>query len=95
MLYWIEIMEKSTLQKKGEIFLEGYYFNANEGFLNKDDKSISLSEGMAFSNKRNLIFNFSELYGQLDKTIYLKNASMTSCANPRSRLGSASKRNCY
>jgi LPS-assembly protein len=73
---------KINFTKKGEIFLEGYYFNANEGFLNKDDKSISLSEGMAFSNKRNLIFNFSELYGQLDKTIYLKNASMTSCANP-------------
>ena len=32
-----------------------------KGFLNKDDKSISLSEGMAFSNERNLIFNFSRI----------------------------------
>ena len=44
-----------------------------EGYLNKDDKSISLSKGMAFSNERSLIFNFLELYGQLDQKIYLKN----------------------
>ena len=73
---------KIRFKNKGQIFLRDFYFNADNGFLNKDDKSISLSEGKAFSNERNLIFNFSELYGELDKEIYLKNASMTSCANP-------------
>jgi len=37
---------------------------------------------MVFSKERNLIFNFLELSGELDQQIYLKNASMTSCANP-------------
>jgi LPS-assembly protein len=73
---------KIRFKNKGQIFLRDFYFNADNGFLNKDDKSISLSEGKAFSSERNLIFNFSELYGELDKEIYLKNASMTSCANP-------------
>jgi LPS-assembly protein len=73
---------KIRFKNKGQIFLRDFYFNADNGFLNKDDKSISLSEGKAFSSERNLIFNFSELYGKLDKEIYLKNASMTSCANP-------------
>jgi len=73
---------KIKFSNNGEIFLEDLYFNANGGYLNKDDKSISLSKGMAFSNERSLIFNFLELYGQLDQKIYLKNTSMTSCANP-------------
>ena len=73
---------KIRFKNKGQIFLRDFYFNADDGFLNKDDKSISLSGGKAFSSDRNLIFNFSELYGELDKEIYLKNASMTSCANP-------------
>ena len=73
---------KIKFSNNGEIFLEDFYFNANGGYLNKDDKSISLSKGMAFSNERSLIFNFQELYGQLDQKIYLKNTSMTSCANP-------------
>jgi len=73
---------KIKFSNNGEIFLEDFYFNADGGYLNKDDKSISLSKGMAFSNERSLIFNFLELYGQLDQKIYLKNTSMTSCANP-------------
>jgi len=73
---------KIKFSNKGEIFLEDFYFNANGGYLNKDDKSISLSKGMVFSKERNLIFNFLELSGELDQQIYLKNASMTSCANP-------------
>ena len=73
---------KIRFKNKGQIFLRDFYFNADDGFLNKDDKSISLSGGKAFSSERNLIFNFSELYGELDKKIFLKNASMTSCANP-------------
>ena len=73
---------KIRFTNNGEIFLRDIYFNADDGFLNKDDKSISLSGGKAFSSERNLIFNFSELHGELDKEIYLKNASMTSCANP-------------
>ena len=73
---------KIKFSNKGEIFLEDFYFNANGGYLNKDDKSISLPKGMVFSKERNLIFNFLELSGELDQQIYLKNASMTSCANP-------------
>ena len=73
---------KITFTNKGEIFLTNFYFNADSGFLNKNNKSISLSGGKAFSSERNLIFNFSELYGELDKEIYLENASMTSCSNP-------------
>ena len=73
---------KITFTNEGEIFLRDFYFNADSGFLNKDNKSISLTGGKAFSSERNLIFNFSELYGELDKEIYLKNAAMTSCVNP-------------
>ena len=73
---------KIRFKNKGQIFLRDFYFNADSGFLNKDNRSISLSGGKAFSSERNLIFNFSELYGELDKKIFLKNASMTSCANP-------------
>ena len=73
---------KIKFKNKGQIFLRDFYFNADSGFLNKDNKSISLTGGKAFSSERNLIFNFSELYGELDKEIYLENASMTSCANP-------------
>ena len=73
---------KIKFSNNGEIFLKDFYFNADGGYLNKDDKSISLSKGMVFSKERSLIFNFLELYGQLDQKIYLKNTSMTSCANP-------------
>jgi len=73
---------KIIFTNEGEIFLRDFYFNADSGFLNKDNKSISLTGGKAFSSERNLIFNFSELYGELDKEIYLKNAAMTSCVNP-------------
>jgi len=73
---------KIKFSNKGEIFLENFYFNSDEGFLNKDDRTISLLKGTAFSKERNLIFNFSELYGQLDEQIYFKNVSMSSCSNP-------------
>ena len=33
---------KIKFSNNGEIFLEDFYFNANGGYLNKDDKSISL-----------------------------------------------------
>ena len=73
---------KIKFSNNGGIFLKDFYFNADGGYLNKDDKSISLSKGIVFSKERSLIFNFLELYGQLDQKIYLKNTSMTSCANP-------------
>ena len=33
---------KIRFKNKGEIFLKNFYFNADRGFLNKDNKSISL-----------------------------------------------------
>ncbi|MDA0976612.1 MAG: LPS-assembly protein LptD, partial [Proteobacteria bacterium] len=69
---------------KGEIFLKDYYFNALKGYLNKDDNSISLNNGMVFSQERNLVFNFDYLTGILDEKILLTNASMSSCADPSS-----------
>ena len=65
-------MEKLRFSNNGEIFLEDFYFNADGGFLNKDDKSISLSEGMAFSNERSLIFNFQNYMVSLIKKFILK-----------------------
>ena len=69
---------------EGEIFLKDFYFNALKGYLNKDDNSISLNNGMVFSQERNLVFNFDYLTGVLDEKILLTNASMSSCADPSS-----------
>lgn len=73
---------KIKFSKDGDIFLKDFYFNADNGYLNNDNKSIALSEGILFSKERSLIFNFSDLNGQLDKQINLKDASMSSCSNP-------------
>jgi LPS-assembly protein len=73
---------KVRFSNSGEIFLSNLYFKSEDGFLNKDNNSIALNEGVAFSEERNLVFNFDKLEGNLDKTISLLEASMSSCSNP-------------
>ena len=67
---------------RADIFLDEYYFNAQNGYFNKEDKSISLTKGQTYLSERNLIFNFEQLDGNLDNLINLQGASITSCADP-------------
>ena len=67
---------------RADIFLDKYYFNAQNGYFNKEDKSISLAKGQTYLSERNLIFNFEQLDGNLDNLINLQGASITSCAEP-------------
>ena len=73
---------KVKFSDSGEIFLTNFYFKSEDGYLNKDDNSIALNKGIAFSQERNLVFNFDKLEGNLDDTINLLEASMSSCSNP-------------
>ena len=73
---------KVKFSNSGEIFLTNFYFKSERGYLNKDDNSIALNKGIAFSQERNLVFNFDKLEGNLDDTINLLEASMSSCSNP-------------
>tara|TARA_A100001011_G_scaffold57961_1_gene57078 strand:+ start:3757 stop:6126 length:2370 start_codon:yes stop_codon:yes gene_type:complete len=73
---------KVKFSNSGEIFLTNFYFKSEHGYLNKDDNSIALNKGIAFSQERNLVFNFDKLEGNLDDTINLLEASMSSCSNP-------------
>ena len=73
---------KVKFSNSGEIFLTNFYFKSEDGYLNKDDNSIALNKGIAFSQERNLVFNFDKLEGNLDDTINLLEASMSSCSNP-------------
>ena len=73
---------KVKFSNSGEIFLTNLYFKSEDGYLNKDDNSVALNKGIAFSQERNLVFNFNKLDGNLDNTINLLGASMSSCSNP-------------
>jgi LPS-assembly protein len=73
---------KVEFSNSGEIFLTNFYFKSEDGYLNKDNNSIALNKGIAFSQERNLVFNFDKLDGNLDDTINLLGASMSSCSNP-------------
>ena len=73
---------KVKFSNSGEIFLSNLYFKSEDGYLNKDNNSIALNNGVAFSEERNLIFNFDKLEGNLDKKISLLGAAMSSCSNP-------------
>ena len=73
---------KVKFSNSGEIFLTNFYFKSEDGYLKKDDNSIALNKGIAFSQERNLVFNFDKLEGNLDDTINLLEASMSSCSNP-------------
>ena len=73
---------KVEFSNSGEIFLTNFYFKSEDGYLNKDNNSIALNKGIAFSQERNLVFNFDNLEGNLDDTINLLGASMSSCSNP-------------
>lgn len=73
---------KVQFSNQGEIFLKTYYFNAEDGYLNKDNNSLLLNKGLVFSKQRNLVFNFDNLLGTIDDEIRLQNATMSSCADP-------------
>jgi LPS-assembly protein len=73
---------KVKFSNSGEIFLTNFYFKSEDGYLNKDNNSIALNKGIAFSQERNLVFNFDKLEGNLDDTINLLGAYMSSCSNP-------------
>ena len=73
---------KVKFSNSGEIFLTNFYFKSEDGYLNKDNNSIALNKGIAFSRERNLVFNFDKLEGNLDDTVNLIGASMSSCSNP-------------
>ena len=73
---------KVKFSNSGEIFLTNLYFKSEDGYLNKDNNSVALNKGIAFSQERNLVFNFNKLDGNLDNTINLLGASMSSCSNP-------------
>ena len=55
-----------NFKNQGDLFLKDYFFNAKEGFFNKDDQSIELYYGEAYLNERGLILAFDELKGSLD-----------------------------
>lgn len=74
--------KKVKFSNSGEIFLPNLYFKSENGYLNKDENSIALKKGMAFSQERNIVFSFDELEGNLNKKINLLGAAMTSCSNP-------------
>ena len=70
-------------KKGGDLFLKNYFFRAQEGSFNKEDRLIELFYGQAFLNDRNLMLAFDELKGSLQDTILLKKVSMTSCSDPK------------
>ena len=72
----------AKFSKSGEIFFQDFYFSANNGRLNKNESTISLKTGKAFSQQRSMVFSFDKLDGQIDKIVSLKDVTMTSCANP-------------
>ena len=68
-------------KKNGDLFLEDYFFTADEGSFNKDKLSIKLSKGETFLNDRGLLINFDSLKGNIENEIILNQVSMTSCSN--------------
>ena len=72
----------AKFSKSGEIFFQDFYFSANNGRLNKNESTISLKTGKAFSQQRSMVFSFDKLDGQIDKIVSLKDVTMTSCDNP-------------
>ena len=68
-------------KKKGDLFLQDYFFSADEGSFNKDKLSIKLSKGETFLSNRGLVINFDSLEGNIENEINLNQVSMTSCSN--------------
>ena len=69
-------------KKNGDIYLKDFFFRANEGVFNKDNKFINLINGEAYISNRNLIMNFQDLTGSIDSELILNKVSMTTCLNP-------------
>jgi LPS-assembly protein len=72
----------AEFSKSGEIFLQDFYFTANHGRFNRNENTISLKTGKAYSQERSMVFSFDKLDGQIDKIVSLKDVTMTSCVNP-------------
>ena len=72
-----------TFSGQGNIFLDDFYFGAEDGSFNKEDKYIELRNGQTYLNQKGLILNFDKLIGSLENKITLDNAFMTSCADPK------------
>ena len=70
-----------TFSGQGNIFLDEFYFGAESGTFNKEDKYIELTNGQAYLNQRGLILNFDKLIGSPEDKMIINDVFMTSCAN--------------
>ena len=77
--------DKGSVQfrRKGYLSLKDYFLFAEEGSFDREKNKLELSEGEVFLVNRNLKFNFKELNGSLDNKIQFKEASMSSCFDPK------------
>lgn len=68
--------------KNGKINYQNNYFEFLNGAIEKNSNKITLSEGSAFIQERNLLMNYQSLSGALDKTLVFQNAKLSSCNDP-------------
>jgi hypothetical protein len=68
--------------KYGKINYQNNYFEFLNGAIEKNSNKITLSEGSAFIQERNLLMNYQSLSGALDKTLVFQNAKLSSCNDP-------------
>ena len=71
-----------NFKKGGELFLEDYFFNSNEGAFDKNKLFVDFTDGETFLNNRGLVISFKKLTGNLDDQITFEEISMTSCLEP-------------
>ena len=76
-----------TFSGQGNIFLDDFYFGAESGTFNKEDKYIELTNGQAYLNQRGLILNFDKLTGSPEDKMIINNVFMTSCADSEKGWG--------
>ena len=70
-------------RKSGDIYLNNFFFRAEEGVFNKDNNFINLINGEAYLKDRNLILNFKNLNGGIDNKVILNDVLMTSCQDSK------------
>ena len=71
-----------NFKKGGELILENYFFNSNEGAFDKNKLFVDFTDGETFLNNRGLVISFKKLTGNLDDQITFEEISMTSCLEP-------------
>jgi len=69
-------------RKGGDIYLNDFFFRAEEGIFNQDSNVMNLINGEAYLKDRNIILTFKNLNGGIDEKVIFKGVSMTSCAHP-------------